>query len=79
MLSEEMKISFQLRLSAITDLSRDIFFVLLMHCRCYAQAEERMENANNFPHRYYPFFPHIVKADIAFLMRTFPMEKYKMF
>lgn len=62
MLSEEMKISFQLRLSAITDLSRDAVFVLLMHSTCSAQAEERVENADNFPHCCYPFFSHIVKG-----------------
>lgn len=49
--SEEMKGSFQLRLSATKDLPRDLSrnvpFVLLTHCRCSALAEERVGNADN--------------------------------
>lgn len=80
MLSEEMKISFQLRLSAITDVSRDALFVLLMHCRCSAQAEERVENVDNFPQCCYAFFFFffffiLLRANIAILLPAFPMEK----
>lgn len=74
MISEEMEISFQLRLSAITDLSRDALFVLLMHCRCSAQAEERVENADNFPHCCYPLFFILLRDNIA-LLPAFPMEE----
>lgn len=76
MLSEEMKISFQLRISAITDVSRDALFVLLMHCRCSAKAEERVENVDNFPQCCYAFFFFILlRANIAILLPAFPMEK----
>lgn len=65
MLSEEMKNSFQLRVSAITDLSRDAFFFILVHYRCSAHAEERVENADNFPHCCFGFFFILLRANIA--------------
>lgn len=81
--SEEMKGSFQLRLSATKDLPRDLHrnapFILLIHCRCSALAEEGVGNSDNVQESCYTLYLLLLllqlRANVAFLLPEFPMEK----